>query len=681
MELFIIYSRRMQIIIILMVIITAVLGCSGNNDSRSIGKPNAPERVAVSTKGFSFIYEGAPVTTFSEAPELAERVASGELPPVEVRLPEEPLIVPTIERIGQYGGTWRRGFTGLDTSNMDRIVHDHLIYYDIDGYTLMPHFAKGWDINEDGTVFTFHLRPGMKWSDGAPFTADDFVFAFEDISTNEKINPVKPNYATVDGKLCKCEKLDDMTVRYSFHKPNYVFIERVGGLYVAGQFVQGGALPLFAPWHYLTQFLPKYTPLSDLKNQAKASGDISWVKFFQRKASPHKNRDLPVLAPWKLVTPITSDIYSFERNPYYFAVDPEGNQLPYIDKIVLRRFDNLEVFNTRVIAGEVDMQHRHILLDKIAVLKRESYKSNYRVLIWPNLGGSDGIIYVNQTWEGDLEIKKWLRNRDFRIALSLAIDREEINESVFMGIGVPRAFLPFPNNPYYPGPEFEKKNAVRNLEKSNAILDSIGLDRKDSDGYRLRTDNNERLVIIFSVPAQSLIDFEGIAELVVNHWKDVGIYIHLSVEGETYYGIRAANNEHQLRMWLAGGSENPWTYPNMTLPVVGGAFAPLNSKWYTTNGLKGVAPSGDLRRLQEIYEEGNSLPIAMRTELGKELWRIHSDNLYVIGTVGQSPAMNGIVVVKNNFRNVPDMAPNSAAMQTPGIARPEQFFFERGGDK
>ena len=139
---------------------------------------------------------------------------------------------------------------------MDRIVHDHLIYYDIDGYTLMPHIAKGWDISEDGTTFTFHLRPGLKWSDGAPFTADDFVFAFEEISTNEKINPVSPNYAILDGQLCKCEKLDEMTVRYTFHKPNFVFIERVGGLFVAGQFVQGGLLPLFAPRHYLMQVSP-----------------------------------------------------------------------------------------------------------------------------------------------------------------------------------------------------------------------------------------------------------------------------------------------------------------------------------------------------------------------------------------------------------------------------------------
>lgn len=670
-------SCRTSITLLILAIIIATLGCNGNKKSLSNDNLDTSKRVAVNTDGFSFIYQGPPVTTFSEAPELTKRVAMGELPPVEERLSDEPLIIPPIESIGQYGGTWRRGFTGLDTSNVDRIVHDHLIYYDIDAYTLMPHIAKGWDISEDGTTFTFHLRRGMKWSDGTPFTADDFVFAFEDITTNKKINPVRPYYVTVDGKLCKCEKLNETTVRYTFHKPNFVFLERVASPPIAGQFVQGGNTPLYAPRHYLMQFLPKYASLIDLKNQAMAAGDRSWVQFFQRKASPHKNRDLPVVAPWKIVNPITSDLYSLERNPYYFAVDNEGNQLPYIDKIVLRRFENLEVFNNRVIAGEVDMQHRHVLLDKIALLKRESHKANFRVLIWPNLGGSDAIVYINQTWDGDPEIKKWLRSRDFRIALSLAIDRKEIHESIFMGIGKPRAFLPFPNNPFYPGSEYEKKYAIRNLGKSTAILDKLGLDRKDSEGYRLRADNSDRLVITLSVASQSLIDFEGIAELLVNHWRDVGIYIHLSVEGETLYGMRGSNNEHQLSMWLAGGSENPWTYPIMTIPVDGGAFAPLNSQWYMTKGKKGVAPIGDLKRLQEIFVEGNRLPRAMRTELGKELWRIHSDNLYVIGTVGQSPAMNGVVVVKNNFRNVPDIAPNSVGMQTPGNARPEQFFFER----
>ncbi len=674
-------SCRISITLLIMAFITAVWGCGGNRETQSKGGADKPERAAVSLEGFSFIYQGPPVTTFSEAPELAKRVAAGELPPVEDRLPEEPLIIPPIERIGRYGGTWRRGFTGLDTNNMDRIIHDHVVYFDFDGYTLMPHIAKGWDISEDGTTFTFHLRKGMKWSDGAPFTADDFVFAFEDVTMNEELNPEKPGYAIVDGELFKCEKIDDTTIRYTFHKPNYVFVEKVGGLFVGGQFTRGGSAPLYAPRHYLKQFLPKYTPLEELKNRANAAGDESWKSYFLRIASPHKNRDLPVVGAWKMVTPLTSDIYSLERNPYYYAVDPEGNQLPYIDKIVMLLFEDMEVFNARAIAGEVDMQHRHILLDKVPLLKRESDKGDHRVLLWPNLGGSDAIIYVNQTWKGDPEIKKWLRSREFRIALSLAIDREEINESIFLGIGKARAFLPLPNNPYYPGPEYEKKNAVRDLVQSNKILDALGLDKRDSEGYRLRTDNGERLNITISVASQTFINFDDIAELLVNHWKDVGLDIKLNIEGDTYYGIRSTNNEHQLSMGIAGGSENPWTWPSMTIPVIGNAFAPLVSSWYLSEGRKGEAPSGSIKRLVEIYEEGNSLPKIMRTELGKELWRIHSDNLFVIGTVGQSPAINGIVVVKNNFRNVPDVAPNSATLQSPGIARPEQFFFDSNGGK
>ncbi len=293
-----------------MALIFSVLGCSGNKDTQSKGEPDILERTAVSTEGFSFVYRGQTPTTFNEAPELAERVAAGQLPPVEDRLPLEPLIIPPVERIGHYGGTWRRGFTGLDTNNMDRIAHDHVLYFDFDGYTLMPHIAKDWDISEDGTTFIIYLRNGMKWSDGAPFTADDFVFAFEEVTMNEKLNPVKPGYAAVDGQSFKCEKLDETTIRYTFHKPNYVFIEKVGGLFVGGQFVQGGNAPFYAPRHYLMQFLPKYTPLSDLKNRAKAEGDISWIYRFKRMASPHKNLELPVVGPWKMVTPLTSDIYS-----------------------------------------------------------------------------------------------------------------------------------------------------------------------------------------------------------------------------------------------------------------------------------------------------------------------------------------------------------------------------------
>ena len=671
-------NYRIQFIVLMIAITTASIGCSRNIETPSASEENASERSVVNTEGFSFVYKGPRPTTYSEAPELAKRVAKGELPPVEERLPEEPLIVPTIERIGQYGGTWRRGFTGrADGNNFDRLIHDHLIYYDLDGYTLVPHIASGWEISEDGTTFTFHLRRGMKWSDGAPFTADDFVFAYEDLTLNENINPVIPSPTKADGQVYKVEKIDETTVRITFHKANYMFTENVGALAIGGQFTREWACPLYAPRHYLMQFLPKYTPESDLQEKLKAAGDKNWMQLFKRMATPLENRDLPVVGPWKMVTPITSDVCTMERNPYYFAVDPDGNQLPYIDKIVSPFVENLEVFNARVMAGEVDMQARHVLLDKVPVLKREAARGNYRVLIWPNSGGSDAAIIFNQTWEGDPEIEKWLRNRDFRIALSVAIDREEINESIFLGMGQPRAYVATPDNPYYPGPEFEKKYAVRDLDKANKILDKLGLDRKDRDGYRLRSDNKERLIITLSVLRQAMLNFEGVAELLTNHWKGVGIYTHLSVEERSYHSKRHSTNEHQLSMWTSGGTENPWTSGTLTCPVGSAGFAPLVGTWYITNGQKGVAPTGGLKRLLEIFEEGNSLPRDMRTELGKELWRIHVNNLYMIGTVGQSPAMNGVVVVKNNFRNVPDVAPNSAAMQNPGIARTEQFFFDR----
>ena len=671
-------SYRIQFIVLMIAITTAVLGCSRNNNSHSASEEKSSERSVVNTEGFSFVYKGPRPTTYSEAPELAKRVAIGELPPVEERLPEEPLIVPTIERIGQYGGTWRRGFTGrADRNNFDRLMHDHLIYYDLDGYTLVPNIAKSWEVSEDGTTFTFHLRQGMKWSDGAPFTADDFVFAFEDVTLNENINPVLPTYVKTDGKVCRVEKLNETTVRYTFHKANFMFIENVGALNVAGQSARRWESPIYAPRHYLMQFLPKYTSMEDLQNIIKTTGDSSWVQLFKRMSTTHENPGCPSVGPWKMVTPITSEIYSLERNPYYFAVDPVGNQLPYIDKIVSFLAEELEVFNARVMAGEVDMQQRHVLLDKVPVLKREAVRGNYRVLIWPNSGGSEAAIIINQTWEGDAEIEKWLRNRDFRIALSLAIDREEINESIFLGIGRPRAYVTIPDNPYYPGPEYEKKYAVRDLDKANKILDELGLDKRDRAGYRLRTDKKARLIITLSVLSQAMVNFEGIAELLVSHWKDIGIQAHLSIEERSYHSKRHTTNKHQLNMWATGGTSNPWTSGTLTCPVSSGGFAPRIGTWYLSNGQKGVAPSGGLKRLLEIFDEGNSLPRDMRTELGKELWRIHSDNLYMIGTVGQSPAMNGVVVVKNNFRNVPDVAPNNAAMQNPGIARTAQFFFDR----
>ena len=176
----------------------------------------------------------------------------------------------------------------------------------------------------------------------------------------------------------------------------------------------------------------------------------------------------------------------------------------------------------------------------------------------------------------------------------------------------------------------------------------------------------------------SFLDFVGVAELLERHWSEIGIKLDLSVEERSLWSVRRSNNEHQISLWETGGSENLWVYPHFVIPFAGTAiFAPTAGAWYQSGGKKGEEPSGDLKRLQELYDNGKEVSAEKRLELGREIRRIHADNLYVIGTVGESPAFNGVVVVKNDFRNVPDVAPNSPALQNPGIARPEQFFFDR----
>jgi len=623
----------------------------------------------------SFIYKGPAPKTFHEPPMLEKLVKQGRLPPVRQRLPEDPLVIPPVERVGKYGGTWHRAFTGpADGQNVERLGHDHVIYYDLDGLTIMGHIAKSWEVSDDGRTFTFTLRRGMKWSDGTPFTTDDILFAYEDVLLNDDLNPIKPSYITRGGKLGVVEKVDSYTYRYVFAEPYPLFLQLYAAPTVAGQSNKGrkGRGP-YAPKHYLKQFHPKYVSKEDLQEKVRQAGLSNWPALFRLKNNVHVNPELPVLGPWKTVKPITSQLFVLERNPYYWAVDPQGNQLPYIDKIVLRLAGNLEVLNFRAIAGEIDMQHRHIQLAKVPVLKSNSEKGDYRILFWPEKGGSQIAVFVNQDWQGDPEIEKWLGNREFRIALSLAIDREEINESILLGMGKPRANLPSADSPFYPGPEYETLHAVLDRKKANEILDGLGLDKKDGGGYRLRTDGKGRLTLDLSVMGSAFLDYVGAAELIQRHWAKVGINANVSVQERSLWVIKRTNHEHQITIWSSGGGNSPWL-GGAALPDL---YASRVAQWYYSQGKKGKEPTGNLRRLLDLYEKGKGLSFEERVRIGKEIWRIMAENVYVIGTVGDSPAFNGVVVVKNNFRNVPRIVPNTSVLQSPGIARPEQFFFDR----
>ena len=513
-------------------------------------------------------------TSFSEAPSLAEKVAAGELPPVEERLPEDLMVIQPVDEIGSYGGIWRRGFTGPgDNENGNRIQSsDRPILVDHTGATPRPSLAKGWSMSEDGKTFTLDLRRGLRWSDGDPFTADDFVFWFEDIYGNPDVVPTPIPDMTPEGQPGRIVKVDDYTVNFEFDVPFFLFEELMMGdtLIGGGQAVRqsdkrshGG----YAPGHYLAQFIPSdEKSAEELDAEAQAEGFDNWVARLHFKKDWTLNPELPVLGPFRTVQPINNPNWVMERNPYYWAVDTEGNQLPYFDGVAMSVVENLEVLNLRAIAGDYDLQERHVDLGKLPVILENQEAGDYTVHLDLAFNGSDAIYQFNQSYDADPEIAKWLTNADFRRALSLAIDREQLNETFWLGVATAGSPAPGESLPYFPGEGWREKWSVYDPEQANALLDQIGLTEKESEGYRLRTDNGERLRLEVQA-VQAFLPWPKISEMVADQWRQVGIQADVKDTERSLAFTRTAANEHQIMVWNNGGTELLYLFPRHAIPV------------------------------------------------------------------------------------------------------------------
>ena len=385
---------------------------------------------------------------YKEAPALAEQVRAGRLPAVDQRLPENPLVVPVVERAGDYGGIWRRAFLGpADANNYVRVVYDSLFRFSPDGATIEPKIAAGADPSADFKTWTLRLRKGSKWSDGAPFTADDIVFWYKDVLLNKDLTPSVPGWMkNADGSPALVEKVDDATVRFTYAAPATLFLTAV-----ANQDGADRTYAMFLPAHYLKKFHPAYTPKEDVDKAAQAAGFKTWTELFANRNAPPENPERPTMGAWVPASRASDQIFTLRRNPYFVGVDPQGNQLPYIDEVRFTYFADVQALNLAAIAGAFDMQERHIQMTNYPVLKEQERTGRYRVINWPTFGGADAVIAFNQTYKADPEVAKLLANRDFRIALSHAINRDQIKESVFLGLGEARQGVPAPWHPYYPG--------------------------------------------------------------------------------------------------------------------------------------------------------------------------------------------------------------------------------------
>lgn len=620
-------------------------------------------------------------SSFNEAPQLAAMVAAGQLPPVVERIGAAPIVVEPLHEIGTYGGTWRRGFTGPgDTINGMRVAGlDNLIGWHWDGLEFAPKIAQSWELAEDGTSIELMLRPGMCWSDGVPFTADNFMWWYENMFQNDEILPVKTTDMIVNRKPGRIVKVEDYIVRFEWDDPNFLILDNLasGLRSLAGQsgnnHVGNGG---YAPGHYLEQFHASFADPEALAKAVSDEGVDNWVELFKAKARWSHNPEVPVITPWKTTSPANTPTWVLERNPYSVWVDIEGNQLPYIDDIVMTLAENLEVLNLRAIAGEYDFQARHIDLSKLPVILENRERSGYNVHLDTGDYGADVAIIFNFTYDADPEIAQWMNNPDFRRALSLGVERDQINEIFFLGTGTPGSPAPAESTIFSPGPEFRTLWSTYEPEQANDMLDSIGLDQKDGDGFRQRSDGQGRLRLELMTRSGSNIPYTQIAEMISTQWREIGIDVTVREVERTLSDTIIDANEHMLYAWTNDGSESLFANPKGVVIRGSDSSGPLYGLWYSTGGERGVEPPAEIRANMEKFDRAFSVPREEQIEIGQELWTTALEQVYTIGVVGLSAASMGVRIVKNNMGNIPARQVNSPAVKNPSNSIPPTFFFK-----
>jgi peptide/nickel transport system substrate-binding protein len=607
------------------------------------------------------------VVRFKEAPEMAELVKSGKLPEVTDRLPENPMVVVPVESIGEYGGTWRMGAVGGgDSLSFQRIFgYEPLLRWNYDFTSYIPNVAESFEANADGSVFTVKLRKGMKFSDGQPLTTEDVRFWYEDVLMNTDITAKPDAVFMVAGKPVVVEIIDDYTFTFNFAGPYGFFPFRMAN----------NTAPITYPKHYMEQFHPKYNP--DAEKNAEAAGAKSWVEYFTQKATDYVNIDKPTLFAWNLNSPYggNSSVLTAVRNPYYWKVDPEGNQLPYIDKLQYTVHQAVDTLTLQALNGEIDMQYRHFgTLENKSIFFDNQEKGDYRLLPVKSSLGNAMCMYPTLTTK-DENVRALLQNKDIRIGLSYAIDRQEIIDLIFLGQATPQQFAPDVNGPFA-NEQMAYQYTQFDLAKANEHLDKAGLTQRDSAGYRLRPDGKR--VSFTAENATAFPAFTDALNLVKETWKEVGVELNVKTEDRSIQWERKAANQTEFFIWQAGGGAGLDVILNVQayFPDRSAAwFAPAWGDWYASGGAKGEEPDAEMKTMMAMYDEMKTLTdFDQQVAMMKDIIQMSADYFPAICISNQPDVF---AIVKNNMHNLPEFFVESATALTPAPTNPETYFFSQ----
>ena len=574
------------------------------------------------------------IQTFHESPMLTAQVLAGDLPPVRERLPDDPVVIEPYDRIGTYGGTLRVFTQGA--SRINNIESPVTMCPQVS--QILPNWASGWEYSDDARTFTLYLRPGLRWSDGAPLTAADFVWRHKHELMNEHLTPVVP--PRQQGMIV--EAPDPLTVVFRFREPYAFMLEELAH--------RGETFVL--PGHFLQNYHPDFRDPDELILEARAAGYISWMAYFNVAKSDGFRVPVgtPVLRAYRRVRR-SPTLIIFERNPYYHKVDPAGNQLPYIDRIQAEVASNPEVISAKVSTGQMDFAGSTLQTQDIPLYMVGQQAYGYRTLVWNRLHGVDVVIKPNLTI-ADPALREVFRDIRFRKALSLAINRDEINDIVYFGQGTPRQTTVIPSSRYFE-PSFAEACIEYAPDKARALLDAMGLRDFNGDGIRSYPDGSQ---LVITLEWHDIETPKGpTMELVTSHWLAVGIDVRLRLVNAGLQSARARSNAMQMSVWHADRSTD------ILFPLIPSWFVPMYvswdevtwtewSRWYLSGGQSGEKPIPAALQLIDWWDEMRmSADPDRRIELGKNILASHAEHLWTIGTIGLAPQP---VVISRRLQNV-----------------------------
>jgi peptide/nickel transport system substrate-binding protein len=602
-----------------------------------------------------------------EAPMLAERVAQGELPPVEDRLPspDHRAVIEPYEELGRYGLSWRTMYRGPgDWPWFTRTVgHEQLVQWNRAWDQLEAGIARDWEVADGGRTYTFHLREGMKWHDGADFTANDFRFWYDNVVTHPDIILAWPGFFYTDGELFELETPDDYTVIFRFSGINAFFLQAAAS--------GDGRWLIPHAEHYFSEFHGDIN--SDADSIARAAGYSDWVEYYEFLGDQWwDNPDRPSLYAWtpRVGVGDATERWVLDRNPYYWKVDTAGRQLPYLDQVVMDNIPDNDVRLLRITSGQVDLHSRSMGGDtNLPIYRDNAERGNYRIFELDRSDTNVHAIAFNQT-VNDPVLREIFRERDFRAAMSLAINRQEINDLLYFGRTEPHQHGPRPEMPFY-NERLGKQYTEYDPDEANRLLDGLGYTR-GNDGWRRGPDGRTISVTIDSHSGQDEL------ELVEQYWEAVGIQTNLNIIERSFMTERYLNNQHEVGRYFGGPGLIDWFLDSRhEVPTHWESiFAVPWANYYTGASGPSEEPPADVREMQRIWTEIQLEPdLNRQMELAGPLLEMAADRFDVMGLLLTPPSYG---IVRNDFRNFPDRQFNTGgSYNDPGPARPEQFFTTR----